>query len=68
MAIRQRNRAAKTKYLSQHQLVLEGFETPFIQKLIATNRWVVLAQQIPWDILVGVYNERMQNKQTGADG
>lgn len=68
MAIRQRNRAAKTKYLSQHQLVLEGFETPFIQKLIATNRWVLLAQQIPWDILVGVYNERMQNKQTGAAG
>lgn len=68
MAIRQRNRAAKTKYLSQHQLVLDGFETPFSQKLNATNRWVVLAQQIPWDILVGVYNERMHNKQMGAEG
>lgn len=68
MAIRQRNRAAKTKYLSQHQMVLEGFETPFNQQLNAANRWVVLAQQIPWDILVGVYNERMGNKQTGAEG
>ena len=68
MAIAQRKRAAKTKYLSQHQLVLEGFDTPFSQKLNASNRWVVLAHQIPWDILVGVYNERLHNKQTGASG
>ena len=48
MAIAQRKRAAKTKYLSQHQLVLEGFDTPFSQKLNASNRWVVLAQQADW--------------------
>lgn len=68
MAKAQRNRAAKTKYLSQQQLVLEGFETPFSQKLNGTNRWIVLAHQIPWDVLVSVYNKQMHNKQTGAEG
>jgi len=68
MAIARKNRASKVKYLSQHQLVLEGFETPFHQKLDATNRWVVLAQRLPWDVLVGVYNNRMHNSKTGADG
>ena len=68
MAKAQRNRAAKTKYLSKQQLVLEGFETPFDQKLNGSNRWVVLAQQIPWDVLVSVYNKQMHNKQTGAEG
>jgi len=68
MAIAQRNRASKVKYLSQHQLVLEGFETPFSQKLDATTRWVTLAQRIPWDALVGIYASRMQNGKTGAEG
>jgi len=68
MAIARKNRASKARYLSQHQLVLEGFETPFDQKLDARNRWVVLAQRLPWDVLVGVYNKRMHNSNTGADG
>lgn len=68
MAIARKNRASKARYLSQHQQVLEGFETPFDQKLDARNRWVVLAQRLPWDVLVGVYNKRMHNRHTGADG
>lgn len=68
MAKAQRNRAAKKKYLSQQQLVLEGFETPFNQKLNGSNRWVVLAQHIPWDTLASMYNKQMHNKKTGAEG
>jgi len=68
MAIARKNRASKARYMSQHQLVLEGFETPFDQKLDARNRWVILAQRLPWDVLVGVYNKRMHNSNTGADG
>ena len=68
MALAQRNRASKVKYLSQQQLVLEGFETPFEQKLDARNRWVILAQRLPWDMLVGVYAQQMHNSRTGAEG
>ena len=68
MAKAQRNRAAKKKYLSQQQLVLEGFETPFNQKLNGSNRWVVLAQHIPWDTLASMYNKQMHIKKTGAEG
>jgi hypothetical protein len=46
----------------------QGFETPFTQNLLPDNRWVVLARKIPWDVLVGVYQNQMHNAQTGADG
>lgn len=63
-----KNRASKQHYSSQHQLPLPGFETPFVQKLNASNRWVILAHKIPWDGLVSVYRTQMQNSRTGADG
>ena len=59
-------RASKLPYQSVSQLTLEGFETPFAQKLQAQNRWVVLAQRIPWDDIVSVYDKQMRNSETGA--
>ena len=61
-----KKRASKQAYLSPSQLTLDGFETPFEQKLDSTNRWVKLAQQIPWDAIVTVYDQQMRNATTGA--
>jgi IS5 family transposase len=36
-------------FVSQNQLVFEGFESPFEKKLNPENRWVVLAKLIPWE-------------------
>lgn len=52
--------------LPEEQLYLEGFEPPFSQKLSATNRWVQLSNQIPWDSIVNVYIKQLNNKTTGA--
>jgi hypothetical protein len=47
MAKASKSRASKNKYVSQSQLTIEGFETPFSKILDANNRWVVLAKKIP---------------------
>ena len=49
------------RYTPQSQLSLEGFETPFVQQLDKNNRWVKLAQAIPWDKLAGVYYKKMDS-------
>jgi len=68
MAKALKNRASKQSYLSSTQIRLPGFESPFSRHLNPTNRWVVLADKIPWDTLVNVYHKQMGNQQTGADG
>lgn len=68
MAKAQKNRASKQTYIGQQQLTLEGFETPFSRSLRKDNRWVELADKLPWDILVGTYLGQMRNSDTGADG
>ena len=68
MAKAQKNRASKQGYTSPTQLILAGFETPFSKALNPANRWVRLAHKIPWDTLVGVYQEQMNNGAYGADG
>ena len=68
MAKAQKNRASKQAYISQNQMTLEGFESPFSRTLRKDNRWVELADKLPWDILVGVYIKQMKNGKTGADG
>ncbi len=68
MAKAQKNRASKHPYISPKQMTIEGFESPFSQSLDMRNRWVVLAHQIPWDLLVNTYQAQMNNSQTGADG
>jgi transposase, IS5 family len=68
MSKAQKNRASKHAYQSPTQFVLEGFETPFSRNLRQDNRWVILARQIPWDILVETYQKQLKNDTTGASG
>ena len=68
MAKASKNRASKNAYISPSQLNLEGFETPFVQKLDPNNRWVKLAHQLPWDLLVTTYQSQLNNSQRGAEG
>jgi transposase, IS5 family len=63
-----KTRASKQGYISPTQGTIIGFESPFSNHLNPTNRWVVLADKIPWDTLVNVYQKQMHNSQTGADG
>lgn len=60
-----KRRAASRPYVSQNQLVIEGFETPFSQHLDPENRWVQLAGKVPWDDLAGLYLKRYSPKATG---
>lgn len=62
-----KSRASKQQYISPQQLTLSGFESPFNNQLLSTNRWVMLAHSIPWDALVSTYNRQLGNKFTGAD-
>lgn len=48
--------ADRPAYVSPNQLTLAGFETPFVQQLNKDNRWVLMAQAIPWDKIVPYYN------------
>lgn len=60
-----KKRAPKLEYVSQNQLSLEGFETPFSQKLNKDNRWVILAGKIPWDEICNVYTRQAGISHTG---
>ncbi len=60
-----KKRASTPEYVSQNQLSLEGFETPFSQKLNKENRWVVLAGKIPWDEICNVYTRQVGVSYTG---
>jgi hypothetical protein len=60
-----KKRAPRGEYVSQSQLTLSGFESPFYEQLDASNRWVQLSKQIPWDDLVSVYQKRNTQKSTG---
>ena len=51
-----KKRAATPHYISPNQLTLLGFETPFEQKLTTENRWVKMANAIPWDSIVVHYD------------
>jgi hypothetical protein len=68
MANALKTRASRQVYTSTKQPILPGFETPFTQKLSPTNRWVVLAGNIPWDDLVKIYQKQLHNSHMGADG
>jgi len=52
-------------YQSQNQLSF--FETPFEQHLDKSNRWVQLADKLPWDDLVKIYNKKLRSD-FGAPG
>lgn len=65
MTTSRKKHAPHLEYVSQSQLTIAGFETPFSQKLDKNNRWVVLAGKIPWDELAGIYLKRFSIKSTG---
>ncbi|MBK8626088.1 MAG: transposase [Saprospiraceae bacterium] len=67
MAKSQKSRASKLRYLSPRVVPLPGFETPFDQHLDKNNRWVKLAQLIPWDNIVNIYLSKLKNQKLGAD-
>jgi transposase, IS5 family len=56
---------ASTEFVSPSQLVLSGFETPFSQQLRRTNRWVVLADKVPWDEICNIYTRQVGISRTG---
>lgn len=47
------------KYISQNQLSIEEFKTPFQAKLLADNRWVQLSKIVPWDKFASAYMSMM---------
>lgn len=49
------------KYSSTRQLSIEEFRQPF-GKLGKDNRWVILANLLPWDDMARVYAKRMSQK------
>jgi len=57
--------SAKLAYISPNQLTLVGFESPFSQNLNPENRWVVLANLIPWDDICSVYLKHAGESSTG---
>jgi len=61
--------ASKQRYVSPSQGVLPCFfEMPFSGSLTPDNRWIILANKLPWDILVNIYKKQMKNSSTGAGG
>lgn len=63
-----RKKRAVPQYESPNQLVLAGFESPFEQTLNPKNRWVVLAQMIPWDEISNLYIKQVGISNTGRPG
>jgi IS5 family transposase len=60
-----KKRASVPTFVSPSQLVLSGFETPFSHQLRRTNRWVVLADKIPWDEICNIYTRQVGISRTG---
>lgn len=58
--------AAKPAYISPNQLTLAGFETPFVNQLNKDNRWVKMAQAIPWDKIVPYYDQLFSSSEGRA--
>ena len=47
------------RYTSFKQLSIEEFKTPFEKEIDINNRWVVLANSLPWDELANIYHKAM---------
>lgn len=60
-----KNRAPAMEYVSQKQLQIPGFESPFERELNPNNRWIVLSKLLPWDELCEIYWKYLPEKQTG---
>lgn len=53
--------ALMIRYNSIKQLSIEEFRTPFQMQLDKNNRWVQLAQLIPWDEMAAVYHSKLSS-------
>lgn len=53
------------RYRSEKQLIIEEFRTPFEMKVQKDNRWVILADKLPWDELANIYYSSL-NPGSGA--
>lgn len=53
------------RYRSQKQLTLAGFSSPFLTTLDPENRWVKLAEPIPWDDLARAYHKSLLSSTQG---
>jgi hypothetical protein len=65
MKVPRKKLAPRLEYVSEKQLTIQGFESPFSQKLSPNNRWVLLSRRIPWDELAGIYLKQFKKKPTG---
>lgn len=54
------------KKSEQLQMAMEEFMLPFCGRLSAKNRWVKLAQLIPWEMIEEIYAKNFKNEK--ADG
>lgn len=53
------------RYNDAKQLPIEEFKTPFAVKLSKDNRWVKLAEILPWDKLAEIYHRTLSTKKKG---
>jgi hypothetical protein len=61
--------AEMKSYTPQNQLSFESFQTPFDQHLDEGNKWVKLADKIPWDDCVAIYLKSLSDfGRPGIDG
>jgi len=51
------------EYISEKQLSIEEFKTPFDSSLNADNRWVKLSKVVPWDTFANLYISLMDSSQ-----
>lgn len=55
------------EYISEKQISIEEFETPFESSLLPDNRWVKLSEVVPWDKFATIYMSVM-NSDIGRPG
>jgi hypothetical protein len=60
-----RKHAPTPAYTSPNQLTLDAFKSPFERELNPNNRWVVLAELIPWDEISSLYLKNVPVSNTG---
>ena len=65
MQTRSKKRASTPVYSSPNQLSIVGFESPFSKSLDPKNRWVLLANLIPWDEICNIYLKQVGESSTG---
>ena len=65
MAKERKSRTFNPRYETASYGFLAGFEHPFERELDPSNRWVVLANLIPWDEICKVYLNKMSKRGVG---